>query len=94
MENKKWEVIEHSWSDTSIYDEAKNVICTKSIYDECTEETQEEVENEVSKNFKLIACAPEMLEVLQNIVKEYDLDIVKGIDVRKIKELISKATTL
>lgn len=44
-------------------------------------------------NAKLIACAPEMLETLQSIVKEYDLDIVHGIDAKKIRELIQKATS-
>lgn len=45
-------------------------------------------------NATLIACAPELLNELQNIIKEYDLDIVKGIDARKIRELIKKATTI
>ncbi|EJL66290.1 hypothetical protein [Flavobacterium sp. CF136] len=37
FKNVKWEVVEHSWSDTSIQDQDGNVICTKSIYDEATE---------------------------------------------------------
>lgn len=51
---QNWEVVEHSWSDTSIMCGDKT-ICTMSIYDEATEETQEELEDEVSRNFKLIA---------------------------------------
>lgn len=48
----------------------------------------------IKANAKLITCAPEMLESLQSIIKEYDLDIVQGIDAKKIRELIKKATTI
>lgn len=51
-----YEVCEHNWSDTSFYGNGK-VICTQSIYDEATEETQEELESKVSTNFKLIEDA-------------------------------------
>ena len=63
----EWEVCEHSWSDTSILCGEKT-IATKSIYHEATEEAQEELENEVTANFKLIAAAPELLEHLNNFV--------------------------
>jgi hypothetical protein len=66
----QWEVIEHSWSDTSISCGDK-LIATISIYEECTEETQEEVEAETSANFKLIAAAPELLEALQELSNWY-----------------------
>lgn len=46
------------------------------------------------KFITLMCLAPEMLEALNNIIEEYDLDIVKGIDAKKIRELISKATTI
>lgn len=35
----------------------------------------------------------EALEVLQSILKEYDLGIVSGIDALKIRELIKKITS-
>lgn len=60
----KFEVVEHSWSDTSLYC-GDYCIATKSIYDEATEENQEQLELEVSLNFKLLSKAPEMLEMLK-----------------------------
>jgi len=89
FKNEKWEFVDHSWSDTSIKNQDGKTICTLSIDDEDPTE-----ENQVSEIFNLIACAPELLNELQNIIKEYDLDIVQGIDARKIRELIKKATTI
>ncbi|MBE8727963.1 hypothetical protein [Flavobacterium hungaricum] len=72
-ELRKWEVVEHSWSDTSIYDQDGNVVCTMCIDDEdTTEENQEEREQIVSANFKLIEASPDMLDVLKRIVKEFE----------------------
>ena len=63
---EKWEIVEHSWSDTSIYDQDGRLICTKSIDDEETnEENQDEREEEVSKDFNLIVLAPEMRDLLK-----------------------------
>jgi hypothetical protein len=64
---RNWEVVEHSWSDTSIMCGDKT-ICTMSIYDEATEETQNELEDEVSRNFKLIVSSPHLLDALQDAV--------------------------
>lgn len=47
---------------------------------------------EVQANAKLIQIAPEMLKMLQLIVEEYDLDIITGLDVKKVRELIKKGT--
>jgi len=64
----KWKIVKHSWSDTSIYDRDGRLICTKSIDDEdCTEENQEELESEVQKDFNLIVCASEMLDMLKTV---------------------------
>jgi len=69
FENEKWEVIEHSWSDTSIQDAQGNTICTLSIDDEyTTEENQEEREKIVSDNFQLICMAPEMYTFIKSII--------------------------
>lgn len=69
FENEKWEVIEHSWSDTSIQDEQGNVICTLSIDDEdTTEENQEEREQIVSDNFRLISKSPEMYSFIKSVI--------------------------
>lgn len=43
-----------------------------SIYDEATEETQDELEAEMNANAKLIAAAPDLLESLQAIVSFID----------------------
>lgn len=61
-----WEIIEHNWSDTSIISGDKT-ICTVSIYNEATEETQDELEAEVLANFKVIKLAPRMLEFITSI---------------------------
>lgn len=66
-----WEVIEHNWSDTSIM-AGDRTVCSISIYHEGTEETQEQLEDEVSANAKLIASAPDLLEALQHLIKEWD----------------------
>lgn len=52
----KAEIIEHNWSDTSIEVGGKT-LTTLSIYEEATEETQEDLENEMSSNAHLIADA-------------------------------------
>lgn len=62
-----WTVEEHSWSDTSLMCGEKT-IATMSIYHDATEETQEELENEVTANFNLLAAAPELLEALQEAI--------------------------
>jgi len=56
----KWKKVEHSWSDTSIKDETGRTVCTKSIYDAATEANQANLEKQVSKEFDLIAKAPEL----------------------------------
>lgn len=94
----KFEVIEHNWSDTSLVCGEKT-IATISIYDEATEETQEDLENEVSANFMLLSKAPEMLEMLQKIykienaafgLKSFNVEDLK----RKIERVIKNATEL
>ena len=63
----KWKAIEHSWSDRSIIGAGKTIV-TKSIYDECFEETQDLLILENEANFNLIATAPELLEALQHLL--------------------------
>lgn len=60
----KWKIVEHRWSDTSIYDENNRLICTKSIDDE---ENQEELESDTQKDFNLIVCVNEMLDMLKTV---------------------------
>ena len=91
----KWEVIEHNWSDTSIVDcDTGKTICTLSIYDEATEEDQEELEIYTSKQALLISKAPEMLEMLKEVLagrirpREYQSEW------DMVNELIKEATEL
>jgi len=58
-------------------------------------QSEKQIQNskdELIKELKTIN--KELLEALKNIIKEYDLDIVHGIDAIKIRELIKKATTI
>jgi len=91
---QNWEVVEHSWSDTSIMCGDKT-ICTMSIYDEATEETQDELEDEVSRNFKLIASAPELLEACKEALKELQFHNWQNTTTGFLLEaVIKKATSL
>lgn len=65
-----WRMVEHSWSDTSIYggDVSKNesfLVASLSIEHIATEKTQDALESTQSANAKLIAAAPELLEALR-----------------------------
>jgi hypothetical protein len=59
-----WRKFEHSWDSTSIADSNGNIICSLSIYDEATEENQQELEAQMDANAKLIKAAPELLQNL------------------------------
>jgi hypothetical protein len=59
-----WRKFEHSWDSTSIADSNGNIICSLSIYDEATEENQQELEAKMDANAKLIKAAPELLQNL------------------------------
>jgi hypothetical protein len=63
-----WSTIEHSWSDTSIFDKDNNVVCSLSVEGECDENNQEQFEQLMAANAKLISKAPKMLEFLKGIV--------------------------
>jgi hypothetical protein len=64
-----WRKFEHSWHSTSIADSNGNIICSLSIYDEATEENQQELETQMDANANLIKAAPELLENL-NVILE------------------------
>lgn len=90
----KWEVIEHSWSDTSIVCGDKT-ICTKSIYDECTEESQEQVELETMANFNLLASSKDLLDFAQDFVAKVESGRSRSTDsYKKAKLAINKALGL
>jgi len=68
---EKWEIVEHSWSDTSIYNQDGRLICTKSIDDgDTTEENQDEREEEVSRDFNLIVLASQMKYCLDKLYNQ------------------------
>lgn len=67
-----WQKFEHSWDSTSIADSDGNIICSLSIYDEATEDNQQELEEQMDADANLIAAAPELLEALRNFVSVCD----------------------
>lgn len=88
------EIVEHSWSDTSLMIGDKQ-IAFKSIYDESTEENQDDLGREVMYNFLLLSKAPKMLEMLKYIVEESDRgQYLDNEDIFDIKQLIKQATEL
>ena len=87
----EWELVEHSWSDTSITCGDKT-ICTNSIYYEATEETQEELENEVSANFKLMLASKDLLDFAIDFIEKVESGRAKSTDsYNKAKEAVRKA---
>ena len=49
--------------------------------------------NEQSRcDAKLIAHAPELLEILKQILKEHEIGIIQGLDSKVVRELIKSAT--
>lgn len=96
MENEKWEVIEHSWSDTSIKNQDDEIICTLSIYGSACEEDQEEKEKTVSERFKLISKAPQMSEMLKTVSNSLLMTQNPNYEllISEIDNLIKEATEL
>lgn len=87
----KWEVCEHSWSDTSLMAGDKS-IATQSIYDDATEENQEELENEVSANFRLLSASKDLLEACIEFVRKVDAGEARSTkSYNQMKQAINKA---
>ena len=64
-------MVEHSWSDTTIYGgEVSNVVASLSIEHIATEKTQAALEAIQSANAKLIAAAPQMLQALEAVMEK------------------------
>ena len=61
-----WKVIDHSWSDVSIYGGGR-YIATLSIKYDCGEDTQETFEQRNDADARLIASAPELLSMLEEL---------------------------
>jgi len=64
-----------------------------TIYGELSEEAGT-VSEETMANAKLIACAPEMLEMLGRVIKEHETDTKSWSTIIEIEQLIKKATEL
>lgn len=58
-------------------------VCSITVYDSL---------NESEANAKLIACAPEMLEMLEDVLYAYDMGTLEYVNFESIKTLIKKAT--
>lgn len=85
MSKTKWKIVEHNWSDTSIYDKDGRLICTRCIEDEATEENQDELGEEVLRDFNLIVLAPSMKEIL---IKLYNQGSFHSEDFKTVSGLI------
>lgn len=72
-----WEIVEHNWSETSIYNQDGRLICTKIIEFEAIEENQDELGEEVLKDFNLIICGVKALELLKNALSHIE-DLKSG----------------
>lgn len=66
--NGPWEIVEHNWSDTSIYDADDQLICTLSIRDDATEENQEQLEQIMDARARAIAAMPQLLAACERFV--------------------------
>ena len=86
----KWEIVEHNWSDTSIYEQDGRLICTRCIEDEATEENKDELGEEVLRDFNLIVLAPEMRKLL---IKIYESEEIEGdyLIWKEIEEILNRA---
>lgn len=59
-----------------------------------SEEVTFKDEQEAKYNALLISKAPELLEMLRQILKENEIVIIQGLDSRKVIDLIKEATEL
>ena len=66
-----WKICEYSWSDTGIYPNGENSwpVCKLNIY-QATEETQSKLESIMDANARLIATAPELLEMCKSCAED------------------------
>lgn len=65
----EWEMVENSWAITTIYAPGRQgIVCELTLSESVTEETQEEAEQLQRANAKLISAAPDLLEVLKEVV--------------------------
>lgn len=87
----EWEVVEHSWSDTSLIC-GNETIAELSIYHQATEENQEELEKTLYANSKLMSKAPEMLEMLKEVLAGRIHPLEYQSDWDMVNELIKSAT--
>jgi len=62
----EWEKKVHSWSDISVY-AGEKLICTNSIREDATEDSELELTIENEANMDLIAAAPVMYEALKKL---------------------------
>jgi hypothetical protein len=66
----EWTYCEHNWSDTTIYANNESfTVASMSIYDELTGDNQDELENEMQANAKLISASKELLESLVDVME-------------------------
>lgn len=92
----EWEVLEHSWSDTSLVPKHGTYICTKSIQDDldenATEEEEQVADTIVQANFRLMSQSKRMLAAMQNFCDRVEKGEVRSTKTyNEFKEIIKLA---
>jgi hypothetical protein len=88
--NKDWQIIEHSWSDTSIYD-GDRCVCRLSIYDKATEKNQQVLEERMDAEARLIASAPELADTNEKLIRVVG-EIIAAVRVNSLRDTFKEAT--
>lgn len=87
-----WTICEHSWSDTGIYADGRQ-IALLNIEPYATEENQSDLEKIASANAQLIAASPDLLFALQRFLKVFGGEEWSDMQTCKMAEAaIAKAT--
>ncbi len=61
-----WSFVNHTWAESTVYDAHDRPVCSFSIREEATEETQEVLERRMDAHVRLVTAAPDLLAALQS----------------------------
>jgi hypothetical protein len=81
-----WFVAEHNWNAASVYTKEKTVCLLSISEEEATEENQSGLSVEMLANARLIAAAPEMLDLLKKIA-DWPFPFLSGKGIDEVREL-------
>ena len=74
-----WEVVDHNWEESSIYDADKDCVCSIRISFEVTEETQDHFEQITADKARAIAALPELVEAAEPFSEIMDIVEERGL---------------